>query len=90
MHCSVLVYLQVIQQRTSEAHFSQRHVRVAAVQEPLDLSADIQSQRLSPLDLVGRKSRSCVIELLQTLLHTRKSDEKTLVTPPLGIRTAVS
>ena len=67
--CSCL-YLKVVHQRTSETHFSQRHVGVAAVQEALDLRADVQSQSLSSLDLMWSECCPRVIVLLQPLLHT--------------------
>lgn len=63
------LYLQIIQQRSSEAHFSQGHVGMTAVQKALDLSADVQSQRLSPLDLLWTQCCPCVIVLLQPLLN---------------------
>ncbi|KAG7234813.1 hypothetical protein INR49_003960 [Caranx melampygus] len=61
---------RVVQQRTSQAHFSQRHVGVTAVHEALDLSADVQSERLSPLHLMRSQCCPRVVVLLQTLLQS--------------------
>ncbi|KAF3852381.1 hypothetical protein F7725_005736 [Dissostichus mawsoni] len=75
----VCVYLQVVQKRSSEVHFSQRHVGQAAVQEALDLRADVQRQRLSPLDLSWSQSRPhefipfCCLAALATCFITTPS-----------------
>lgn len=77
------VYLQIIQQRTAECHITQRHVWVTAVQKTLDLSADVQSNRLSPLHLLGRERRPCVVVLLQTLLNSSHNLKSVLILPTL-------
>lgn len=58
------VNLKVIQQRTAQAHFSQRHVWMTAVKKALDLRADVQSQRLGSLDFLWRKDRPRAAVLL--------------------------
>lgn len=71
-------YLQVIQKRTSDAHFLQGHVRVTAVQKALDLRADVQGQSLSPPDLLWVQRCPGAIELLQSVLNTVQRSKKSL------------
>ena len=61
--------LQVVQQGASQAHLPQRHVRVAGVEEALDLRADVQSQGLNPAHLHWTQLCSRVVELQQALLR---------------------
>lgn len=72
------LHLQVVQERTSDAHFSQGHVGVPAVQEALDLSADVESQSLSSLDLLWRQRCPGVIELLQSVLNRIQTSRESL------------
>jgi len=64
--------LQVVQQGAAQAHLPQRHVRVAGVEEALDLRADVQRQGLSPAHLHGAQRRARVVELLQAILRQHK------------------